>query len=122
MADKYDKYRPHTLCLWKPSTSDRFRETTYQDAVEIKGRWFQGRHEYVDSEGKTQTAEHSAFVDQEVPLGSYLRKGKLSELDSESTNDPLNITGPLPSDAHKVVDFSSVWDFENVEFRSVSMT
>lgn len=120
MADKYDNFRPHKLCLWEPGTQNRFREESFQDAVEIDGRWFEGRHEYVGSDGKSQTASHSAFVDREIPLGSYIRKGPLSDIDPEAS--PHDYAGVRPSNAHPVVDFSTVWDFEDVPFRSVSMT
>jgi len=122
MSDKFSKYRPHKLCLWLPDTeNDRFRETTFQDAVEIEGRWFTGQHETVDDAGVKQIAEHSAFVDRKVPTGSYLRKGALSEIDPAA--DPRDLAGTEPEDAHPVVDFWSVWDFDGIiQFRSVSMT
>lgn len=121
MADKYSSKRPHKLCLWEPDGDNRMRETTYKNAVVINGRWFEGQHQVVNSAGKLQTANHSAFVDRDIPLGSYLRKGTIGgEIDK--TKDPRDYAGLRPSDAHVVVSFYKVWDSENVPFRSVSMT
>jgi len=120
--DRFSKYRPHKLCLWVPEDElNEYGEEQYKDAVEIYGRWFEGRHEVTDTEGNRVIAEHSAFVDREVPVGSWLRKGGLDEIDSMA--DPHTLAGPLPEDAHPTIRFSSVWDFAGViKFRTVSMT
>ncbi len=121
MSDRYDKYRFHTLVLWTPSgENDRYREREFNDAVEIKGRWFEVRHETVDTGGRTVTAEHSAFVDRDIPDGSWLMKASLSDIDK--TKSPKDYAGPSSSNAHPVVNMGGVWDRRNVKFRTVSMT
>lgn len=117
MANKYDKYNREKLVLWTPTSTadDPYRESGFADGTEIDGRWFEGRHETVDSEGNSITAEHSAFVDRDIEIGAYLYRGAIDEVDE--TKNPRDVEG-----AHRVVNFASVDDMAmQNRFRTVSM-
>lgn len=72
------KYMIHTITLWTPSgVINEFGEITYNEGIQILGRWKQKIQLLTDSEGREISSNTKVLLDQPIPDESYLEFGEV---------------------------------------------
>ena len=61
---------------------------SYDEAVELNGRWEDRQEIFIDADGREQTSQTIVYIDQDVDVNGYLYLGELEDLgDSSSAMD-----------------------------------
>lgn len=81
--------RRQKAVYWSFAGLDQYGNPTVNSAIELSVRWEYGIAQEIKPNTDPQAVDATVWVDREVPLGSMLRKGKLSELGAVDTPDKI---------------------------------
>jgi hypothetical protein len=84
-----ERIRIHELVYWAPKGTDAFGNITFEQPIEIKGRWEDGVHEKVLMKTSEVITHARVYVDRVLEPGGYLMRGAL---------ETLQVMLPPPSD------------------------
>ena len=80
-----------TIVYWGNPQPDGFGGFSFDDPVEISGRWEDKIILFINANGEEVRSEAIVYIDRDVDLGGYLYLGSLNDLDSDPTpSDTLN--------------------------------
>lgn len=103
-----DKIRNQTAVYWEANGSDGFGGQTYKSPIELDVRWTRRFRLITDpNTGEEIVSSAEVIVGQDIELDSYMKLCSLTDLDSDSDDDPLNADDSLGR-PYKVVGFESV--------------
>lgn len=80
--------RYHKTVLWVKTGDGPTGEPVVADPIQIMARWEQGRRYGVDPLGRVIMADHVVTVDREIPVGSLLWKGELTNVTGTAVLTP----------------------------------
>src|SRR5690554_2816461 len=80
-ADHYD-----TVVCWFASGIDQYGRNTVSQPKELEGRWEFAIREILSNDGAKVLAEVTLHVSQEIPIGTIVWKGSLSELPTDEAD------------------------------------
>ena len=74
------------ICWWSRTGNDGFGGNTYDEAVQIKGRWEDKHEKYIDTNGEERISKSVVTLNSDVKLGDFLFLGSISDLPSDTDN------------------------------------
>ena len=101
------RMRKQSAVWWAETGTDHYGERTFAAPVQIKCRWEDRVGEYMNAKGETSMSKATVYVDREMNLGDYLKRG---DLDSNTPGNPA--TDPL---AMPIQAFDRIPDLKNRE-------
>ena len=81
------------MVYWGNPQPDGYGGYTYDDPVEIKGRWEEREELFIDSAGVQQVSRARVFIDQDVVVDGYLLLAELSTVSSGEEGSPGTVDG-----------------------------
>jgi len=107
MPNIIEKIRRQKAIYWAPASNDGYGNKTFSAPIEIDCRFEDVTNVITDATGRERVSNSLAYVDRELETEGYLKKGRLTDLDS-SDSDPREI-----DKAHEIVRFDELPDFRN---------
>lgn len=102
------KMRKQYAVYWERTGNDRHGNPKFAEATEVRCRWSEKQEEYRDADGVQRFGESGVFVDRSMPLGSWLWKGRIADVE--------NLTTPEQNEkAGRIVYFKEVPNLKNTE-------
>lgn len=102
ITDFISRICTQTVVYWANPVNDGEGGYTFDEAVEIMGRWEQTSEIVRGQNGKEEMTMARVFVTQDVDEDGYMYLGEIDDLDSNH-DDPQEIDGAL-----RIVSFSKV--------------
>jgi len=83
----------HDIVYWGNPQPDGKGHFTFDDPIQIRGRWSEHGELFATAAGKQEMSKGSALVDRDLDMDGYLYHGTLDDLDTlDSTRSPYNNT------------------------------
>jgi hypothetical protein len=92
--------RYEQIVLWTASGYDNYSNPVVDVAQEITVRWEDIRRETTDPKGATVIVDVALFVDRDIPIGSIVWRGELTDL-------PVS-----PTELREVIGFEKIPDIK----------
>ena len=74
-----------TIVYWGTPSYDGYGGRTFDDPVELTGRWEDKNVLFIDSNGSERTSESIIYLTQAVDIGGFLYLGELDDFSSSAT-------------------------------------
>ena len=69
---------PHKATVWIPGERDDFGAPTWVERIPLDVRWEQRSRLFINQEGREVRSAATVYVQQFVPIGSYIARGQHS--------------------------------------------
>lgn len=99
----------HNAVLWEITGRDKFAQPILDNPIQIRCRWIDTKKEAVDAQGNTVAIDAQVYIAIDIPIGSMMWKGKLTEL--------LGTDLIPPRDAMQVISFPKTPDLKGRNYR-----
>lgn len=94
ITDFISRRAVQTIVYWGGPTPDGYGGYTFDEAVEISGRWEQATEVITSADGEEILSQARVFITQDVDEDGYMYLGEIDDLDSNH-EDPREIDGAL---------------------------
>jgi len=84
------------IVYWGNPQQDGWGGYSFDDPVEIMGRWEDKQKMFLSSDGKEIISMAEVYLGQDVDLMGYLYLGELSEISSSEEGDPTSVSQAFP--------------------------
>ena len=95
-----------TIVYWGNPQPDGFGGFSFDDPVEIKGRWEDRQELFIDAQGNEIRSQAVVYLAQDVDLGGYLYLGDLDDFSSSA---------PEPTDSTKAKEIRALRKIPNLK-------
>lgn len=85
----------HNATYWIAGPRDPFGAPTWQAPVQTRVRWEDRSRLYIDNEGRQVRSEATVYVQNYVPIGSYILRG-------------VSVSPDPPDEAREVKDYREI--------------
>lgn len=97
-----------TLVYWASPVQAGDGGATFDDPVELSGRWTLKQEKFVDFHGEERISHSLIYLDQDVDIGGYLFLGGLGDLNSDE--DPQK-----QDEARRIMQFKRITNVKGTE-------
>ncbi len=100
------------LVYWGTPVHGGLGGDTFATPVEIKGRWEDAQKKFTDSNGNEIVSSSVVYLGQDVDIGGWLFRGKLTDIGSADEDSPGDVSGAKEIKAFSKIPNLGATDFE----------